>query len=216
MRHFLILTSKQQKTMPDLPFSIVSFGKPFQTNEPPTEDNHTLNLQRIHLQAMFWMSNPCGWHPSAHNFAMRRQITMYHVPLHVHSHILTHRATSKSQAPHPPTGPLPTSPPWCKTAEDKTRRETAIHSADLLHPSILHFSSRIDSTTVTSVSSARSLEEGSLLFTAADFERWCQKRDFCDFKPRAGISYCKYLQGRRDAFWLITHPPLCMLQIPGV
>ena len=119
MRHFL--TSKQQKTMPDLPFSIVSFGKPFQTNEPPTEDNHALNLQRIHLQAMFWMSNPCGWHPSAHNFAMRRQITMYHVPLHIHSHILTHRATSKSQAPHPPTGPLPTSPPWCKTAEDKKR-----------------------------------------------------------------------------------------------
>ena len=55
--------------------------------------------------------------------------------------------------------------------QQKTRRETAIHSADLLHPSILHFSSRIDSTTVTSVSSARSLEEGSLLFTAADFER---------------------------------------------
>ena len=69
--------------MPDLPFSIVSFGKPFQTNEPPTEDNNA--LQRIHLQAMFWMSNPCGWHPSAHNFAMRRQITMCHVPLHVHT-----------------------------------------------------------------------------------------------------------------------------------
>ena len=165
MRHFL--TSKQQKTMPDLPFSIVSFGKPFQTNEPPTEDNHALNLQRIHLQAMFWISNPCGWHPSAHNFAMRRQITMY---LYTFTAIFSH--TEPHLRAKRPIHPLALSQHRPRDAkQQKTRRETAIHSADLLHPSILHFSSRIDSTTVTSVSSARSLEEGSLLFTAADFER---------------------------------------------